>query len=252
MNWKSENFFYFVRIPFILVILLIISCDLCNEDDDPEEIQLNLLWDYSYTYEGWGPEAAPEIVFDSLVLMTGDHNITCLYIDSGDVKWKTKVADEGSSSMYKIIYDESQVYCWQYYQGVFTLNIDTGIENWRYNPGKYFIYDIHCISDNHYYVGVKDKRDELNEIRYYWCLDKNGNLQYARKLQQASWNTVYNNGKVYCGSGWSELGPRYFGQITCYEADTGDSLWSYYVADKGGFYRVPPIIEDGILYCGTV
>ncbi|MBU0711661.1 PQQ-binding-like beta-propeller repeat protein, partial [bacterium] len=244
---KMRNF------ELIGLLIFIISFSVCcnifdSHNEDPEEVQLDLLWNYPYEYEGWGPELTPTAIFDSLVVMTGDHNITCLFTGSGEVKWTIKVTDEGSSVLQDIKYDNTQVYGYELYTGIFALDINTGLKNWEYGISDRDRFDrFYDISSTNYYLGTYDDTSS-----YIWSFTKNGGLNYKKQLNNKIWGIRYYNGKIYCSSGWWTLGPREHGQITCYEADTGDSLWSYYVADKGGFYRVPPIIEDGILYCGTV
>ena len=160
----------------ILVILILTNCTCFDNDDTREEIQLNLLSYYPYSYIGYGPEAPPGCIGDSLILMSGNKYITCLYIDSLKVKWKMEVPGGGNSTILEFLYDENNLYGWQERHGIYAWDVKTGENKWTFNIGDEDLIGFYpCISPDHYFVSAFDGTKS-----WYWSLTKNGDLSYLK------------------------------------------------------------------------
>ncbi len=239
-------------ISILLLLLIGCSCEkpTSSTNDNPEE-PLGLLWEYPYTFISFGPDMAPEPVGDSLVIFTGDHNITCLYSETGEIKWTTRISEIVASSIRKLIFDDSQVYGWQVelgYRGIFALDINTGIKNWEYiasDRDRFGFYQSVC--NNTFFISAYN-----DTISWYLSIQKDGMINYQQKIKHTAWSIscINDNDKVYTGHAWFS-GPYSVGKITCFNSADGELLWEYQTW-KGGFFKVLSIIEDGVLYNGTV
>ncbi|MFQ6678661.1 MAG: PQQ-binding-like beta-propeller repeat protein [Fidelibacterota bacterium] len=238
-----------MKIVQILVSFLLLYSCFDNEKPEPNpEEPMEFLWEYSYTYEGWGPYMIPTIVGDSLVFITGDNNITCILINSGRVKWTTKVSETWNSTIRNFLYDNRQIYGWQVQEGVFTLNIISGEEVWKYEIGNHDRFGhYHDISFDSYFVGTYD-----DTTGWFWSFSKDGNVNLRKRIPHAIWSITYLNGKIYCGQGWRDNSIlQTVGRVLCLDAINGDSLWAYNTV-HGSFISNIPIFDNNVIYSGTV
>jgi len=235
-----------VFILLLSFIIILYSCEFQNNGKGNPEEPLRLLWEYPYDFKGYGPHSAPEVIHDSLIIMAGDENISCLYQETGKLKWKTKVAENNSASMRNILFNDNSLYGWQDRVGIMTWDIHTGKELWNYkfNDGD-FVTRFTAISDHSYILPAFN--DTMN---WYWSFNNDGSINYKKRIRGTAWSITYRNNKLFTGQGWHQ-GSNGVGRITCFNSANGDSLWSY-DTKFGGFFQVKTVIENGILYCGTV
>ncbi len=230
-----------IRLSLAVLLVLITSCFNNKEEPENPEEPLGLLWEYSYSMKGWGPEAQPGLIGDSLILMTGDEYISCLLTDSGDVKWRYSVPGGNVSTIQNLLYDDLQFYGWQYRNGnkLFAVNIETGEENWSIDSAGY--YENHGLGSEYYYSPYGTR---------FFKITLTGEVVETVKSTQPYRSLSYYNNKVYGGQGWPS-GVHDRGRIICYDENTLDSLWSY-DSPGGGFNMCYPVFDNGILYIGTV
>lgn len=204
---------------------------------------LTLLWEYEYDYYGWGPRATPKLVGDSLILITGDQNISCIYIDSGLVKWKYSVPGGRESKIRNILFNEEQFFGWQDGENdmVFALDMETGQENWSIDSSGYIFR--HGLSLNNYFAPY---HRTIHKISF------DGHIIDTVSSDHSFIIASTYNGKVYGSLGWSpDNNSNDVGRIICYDEQTMDSLWVH--EESGGSLAICyPAYEDGIMYVGTV
>jgi len=237
----------FALLTLILMLTNCLGCLNTPNGDDPDttntEESLGLLWEYEYDYQGWGPRAMPKLVGDSLILMTGDQFISCIYADSGLVKWQYPLPGENESKIRHLLFDDTQFYGWQQSIGnrVFALDIQTGLENWSVDSCGYIFR--HGLSQNYYYAPYYNK---LHKFSLDGIVSDTINSDHSFLIASSF------EGKVYGSQSWSPKGnPKSVGRIICYDEETMDSLWAH--NEPGGSLAMCyPVFEDDILYVGTI
>lgn len=231
-----------MRLLFLVLSILFVS--FCTEpkndknNDTPKE-PFRLLWSYSITGGGAKTEVEPTFINDSLIVISDKNYITCLRSDSGKVKWRCEVPGGGRTTVQNFLFDETQLYCWQYNHGLYAINLLSGEITWSMDSAAY--YEKHGLGDNYYYAVASHKIYEVA---------KSGELAKSiNTIHPSFMATTYENNLLSL-QGWYD-GPDAVGQIECYTPDSHELQWDYYLG-HGGFYMCYPVIEDGIMYTGTV
>jgi len=222
----------------ILIVIMVIGCDNNPDHKDIPPEQLELLWEYSYSMRGWGPEVEPTVVGDSLILMAGDEYITCLQLENGVVKWKQLTTDGNVASLFNFLFDDTQVYGWQN-RAIYALDVQSGNYNWIVDSTGYYRY--HGFSQSYYYSPYGSK---------FYKISKNGQVVDTTVTSYPIRALAYYRNKIYSGQYWP-TGDGDIGRITCYDEKSLDSLWSY-DEPGGGFNMCYPVFDNGVLYAGTV
>jgi len=212
-----------------------------NKPVDQHTDSLQLLWSYEYSPEGWGTDAQPAVVGDSLLLITGDRYISCLRLDSGTVKWQFPVPGGGASYIQNILFDDNNFYGWQYRSGnpVYALNLLTGEKIWSIDSTAYYRFP--GLSPTYYYSPYGYK---------FFKITKAGSVIDTVESTNQFRSLVYGDQRIFAGQYWTD-GPNEKGRIVCYAEDSLDSLWGYN-SSGGGFNMCVPQFENNTLYAGTV
>ncbi len=241
------------RINFVIIFFLIsiyCSCDFHKPTNNTNsEEPLRLLWKYQYgSAIGLGIYSPPLLICDSLVFITGNENITCLKVCTGNAKWCSFVDDKVPIQSGQLLYDSNNIYG-VHVQDFRAWDLNTGSEAWRYSMpeedrGK-LAYSYHSLYGSKIYLAIDNKMDIINLY--------NG-IEYSINVKGKIHSALYKNNKIYCGQYWwerSDSGCIDFGRVTCFNAETGDSLWAFNTDGAGPMYS-PLIIDNGVLYFGTV
>lgn len=227
----------------VILCLLIYSCnsDHVSQIDNPEG-PLAALWEYKYDFYGWGSRATPELVGDSLIFITGDKYITCLYTDSGVVKWQFPVPGGHESLMRNILHSEFQLFGWQLgaQDQLYSLDIVTGQLQWTIDSVGY--WERHGLGPNYY----SPYKTSAYKIAFSGqVLDTVTSDHYFDSMS-------YYDGKVFACFGWSpDNNPKSIGRIICYDEQSMNPLWTK-EESNGSLALCYPIYENGIMYVGTI
>jgi len=235
----------------ILIVFSIIinSCDdPITNDDPPNEdsiINLTLLWEVQYNRTSWGSNVAPTPINDSLLLFTGDNNISCVNIDSGIVVWTSSLEYAGST-IENFVFDNHAVYGIRDQDKTYAIDINDGSVLWEYElpDVQRFGFKV-CASNTHFFVGTIG--DSTNDYKI-WKFSKQGELVDSINVPQKPWVLTEYNGYLLSGQGWTS-GADFTGQITCYSTDSLKLVWNH--ASNGSFLS-PPVFDEDRIYVGTV
>ncbi|MCF7801163.1 MAG: PQQ-binding-like beta-propeller repeat protein [Candidatus Marinimicrobia bacterium] len=239
------------RLWAFILPLLFIHCvrpEPTNQDESDNTDPLKLLWQRTNQESyNWGAYAPPLILGDSLLLTAGDGAIRCTSIDSGKTIWSSSYANIGFMNK-RFVIDQTHLYGFYGREEVFAVKLSDGTQAWSalIDSNREFGY-ADDIDASHYYVGV----NSYGNIRRIMKFDKfTGELQDTLRIDKMPWSLAYDSGSLYCNNGMSS-GANSLGRIICYEANTLDSSWGYY--SIGGTFSVcPSVVNDGVLYAGTV
>jgi len=235
-----KNTYYII----ILISLFYIACKKNSVIDDSQYDPMKLQWKYSYLTIGFGAHAPPKVILDSLVLFIGDANLTCLKISNGNVKWISHIDDKVPLQSKMLLIDDSYIYG-THIEDLRAWDKASGEEQWRLelpeDRGGLFAQYNSLLSDRIYVAGASN----VKSITLF-----NG-INFEFDIKGAVRSAIVSGLKLFCGHGWYNSNLQQDnGMLTCLNAQTGDSLWSYFTT-AGSFLRMAPIIEDNIVYCGT-
>ncbi len=234
--------------PSIAVALLISCCDDPLPENPTDSYNLDVLWEMQYENNGWGADAPPASINDSLLLYTGNDNISCINIDSGSLKWTSSLEHAGSV-LKRFIFDESNVFGFRRGNNIYSLDISDGTTIWEkdIDSCQSFSFEL-SIDQEHYFVGISShKVNSPYSIQKY---SKSGFLVDSTPTNHMPWILSSSDNKLFCSQGWSPAGnPNDIGQIICFDVTSMDTLWYY---EGGGSFIHYPIFKDGIMYAGTV
>lgn len=230
----------------IFILIFLSSCfgSPVDQKDDKEK-ELVILWQYVYEVIGF-PEAPPLVSGDK-VYMSGDQYLTQLRKTDGSASWRTLVDTERPLRGQKFLHHEEQVAA--VHDGVIKgWNKVTGEQVWEYiysdslEPRRNGNIDE---TENGYVFSALNSK--------LFILSQNGELLLEKQLDNAYsvMGVSYANGKFYLGQRNTVNGALTLGRITALDAQKGDSLWAF-DTDQGGFTWAAPIVEDGIVYAGSI
>lgn len=190
---------------------------------------------------------APVVSQDSLVLFTGDGNISCVYTKDGSLKWQSTLEYAGIG-LRRFVFDDNLLFGHIGNGVLYALNLTDGSEAWEIEVPDYDYFGWEMtINSDYYFVSLKT-------TSIYQCLickyDKTGVLLDSLLSTHMPRILTIQDNRLYANSGWS-ASPDDVGRITCYDAISLDSLWGYN-SIGGNFSLCRPVFENGILYAGTV
>ena len=229
--------FYFL----LIFSTILLNCNKKPNSNEPVE-PMQFLWKYSCDIIGFGPNFKPTVFSDSLVYIGGDENLACIRTQNGDLKWKKNIDPSGNLSLHcrKMLIDQNYIYG-THIENIRAWNIQTGEESWELDlPGGSLGTGKNSMYNSKLFIAGGGKTR---------IIEKFNGIKHTVDLKGADVSAIYYNQKLYCGQGWYE-GSEGSGQITCLNAETGDSLWAF-TTDKGSFLYAAPVIENNIVYCGT-
>ena len=235
-------------LTFIIVGLFITGCDNPIPQEIVDPYPLDVIWELQYNHNGWGADAPPTLINDSLLLFTGDNNISCIRIDSGSSKW-ISTHDYAGSQLKRFVFDESNIFGFRGRNNIYALDIMDGTTQWEKDIDSCQSFSFRLSADlEHYFVGISSYRDNIPySIQKY---NKAGVLLDSVATDHMPWVLSNNENRLFCSQGWSPADiPNDIGQIICFDIITMDTLWNY--AGSGSFIH-SPLFQDGIMYVGTV
>jgi len=238
-----------IKFIALLVVALLISC--CNDpipvnpvDGDP----IDVFWELHYNHNGWGADAPPTIINDSLLLFTGNNDISCVNINSGIIKYRSTLEYAGSL-LKRFVFDDSNIFGFRSGNNIYALDITDGTTTWEKDIDSCQSFSFRLsIDQEHYFIGASTHKANFPyTIQKY---DKTGFLLDSVSTNHMPWILSNNDSKLFCSQGWSPVGSSNdIGQIICFDIITMDTLWYY---EGSGSFIHYPVFQNGIIYVGTV
>jgi outer membrane protein assembly factor BamB len=200
-----------------------------------------------------GPRLTPEVVEveeDTLVLFAGGARLTSLHVQNGSVKWSTELEPPRELDAVNLRIDESAVYGSHLHKAV-AWNLRTGQKLWQFKSTvdkyykRFFSLGFYGLGPDYFYGS--------GDGGWIFAIEKeSGELIYERQYEYGAHGLSYEGGSLYFTQAWTPEGAegQSKGGIMKVDAATGDSLWNFRTP-RGGFYRMRPFVEDGVVYAGT-
>ncbi|MCP9292253.1 PQQ-binding-like beta-propeller repeat protein [Gracilimonas sediminicola] len=226
----------------IVLIMVMISCK--NSTGNIEKEQgLSTLWIHEYEIID-APSAVPKVVKDRFLIYTGAIGLKMLDISTGRLLWENEAPKERASNTVSILSDENRILSAEWRE----------FKAWDVNTGEK-IFSIGAEDD----IVLFDRgRNKVTDYGYalvgdtldVYVLNKDGGIEFTIDIPFVTNGVGYEGNRLYLGQFKTITGALTRGKIVCYNAQTGDSLWSF-ETDQGGFTWVAPILENGMLYAST-
>ncbi len=232
-----------IHLIFSIALISTIGCVEHPSDNSTPEEPLGLLWEHEYQILGWGGQAPPTLIGDSLVLMTGDSFITCLRVGNGAVKWKHVLFGYSPSSIANFVFNENLLFGWEREDNysVYAVDLNNGEKIWSFDS-----------LGNHQYSGLSPSAYYSPYGRRFYKISFDGSILDTMNSEFPFRSLTFSQNKLYGAQGWSpQNSSRSIGRIVCYDEETLETLWVH--EEPGGSFAIClPIFEDGIMYIGTI
>lgn len=231
-----------------LLIIFVVACS--NHYENDTEISgepLGLFWEVGYELQSWGPDLAPTIVTDSLIIWAGNGGLICSNISNGDQVWSNTLNPDKVVAIDNLATYGNHIYSYIHRDGVYCLDQSSGTKQWYYSVGDTAIFcQYQNATSQGYFISIEENQEDY----YILVLDHFGNLRYKFPINGCGWSLTENNGKLYVTRGWFP-GVHSVGNIVCYEESSMDTVWLYetYGGSLGMAY---PQFDNDVLYAGTV
>lgn len=201
--------------------------------------KLNLLWEYAYNPDGGAPRIKPQLVLDKIIT-SGDINVTALDYKTGDLLWKTPFENH-RQLLNRSFGINGSLIVGSVARKVLSWDLESGHPQWEvdFSNGQSFnnTRGINSFPGGFIAVGSDGS---------LYVIDPNGNV-VIKQLDARSYEAAYSNGKLYVGQAKNERGV-----VSAYQLDTMGLLWRFEPGSFGYPAYAPPIIENGIVYVGTL
>ena len=187
---------------------------------------------------------------DSIVLFAGEAQLNALDLEDGSIKWSTELNPRRELDCVRLVVDDSSIYGSHLYKAV-SWNLQSGEKRWDYSSTeresykRFYSLGRYHAGPNHFYGGA--------DGGWFLAVDKQtGELAYERQFKSLPRGLNYEDGRVYFGQAWTSEGAegQSQGALLKVAAATADTLWRFQTK-RGGFYDMPPFVEDGRVYAGT-
>lgn len=243
---NKANIHVLISLPLVFLFSHCIENGTDNPDYGLEPMEV--VWEQQYSSYNWGAYAPPVVYSDSLLIYSGDGNINCVTVDSGEWRWSSSFSSAGF--MHKqFVHDETRLYGFEGRTTVFGIHLIDGTEAWTNNiDAKNREFGFHTtIDDEYYYIGSAD----TNKVYTIWKLRKNdGATVDSLRVEHMPWSLLSSDEKLYCTYGWSPIGNVHdIGRIVCYNKNDLSLNWIYNTMAGA---TSTPFLKNSILYFGTI
>ena len=231
------------KIICISILGLLASCFGSPTDEPKEDVELLQLWSVNHGTAG----DAPPVIHEDKIIMSGGLFVYALEEETGEEIWKYQFEDDNILQGRIFLINGNQVAV-AHTDKIRAWNISNGSLQWEFdyeaNKLKPRLIGKHVSFQNKY--GFTSERSKL------FVLNRSGDIEMVKYLDSefGVQGLTFFNDKLYVSQGNTIHGLLTIGRITVLNAQTGDSLWAYNT-ERSGFSEAP-IIEDGILYAGTI
>jgi outer membrane protein assembly factor BamB len=151
---------------------------------------------------------------------------------------------------HSFVLSESRAFC-SHLEKAVAWNLDSGDQEWTFSStrneyGRRF-YDTGYVAlgPSHFYGSAGGG--------WLYALERtSGEVAYKQQFDHLPRGLAYDHGALYVVQAWTPEGAegQSQGGIMKVDAATGDSLWTFRT-ERGGVYRMRPIVRDGVVYAGT-
>jgi outer membrane protein assembly factor BamB len=223
-----------------------------NQEDEAGPLKTS--WKYEFSYESRAPSVAPksyEVEDERMVLFGAGGNVVSARASGGDVKWKTELDPVQELQCREFVISESRAFC-SHLEKALAWDLATGDQEWTFSSTRdeYYrrFYDLgfFALGPNHFYGSA--------DGGWLYALERSsGKVAYKKEFAHLPRGLAYDNGAIYFGQAWVPDGGEGQAQGGILKVDpaTGDSTW-HFRTQRGGFYRMRPIVRDGVVYAGTL
>lgn len=242
-----------LRLPGLLALVLFASafagCDSETSVESLPEPTLNVRWTHDYVMaEGLGP-LLPPTVADGQVYVSGEANLTALSAADGSVVWKSPTLSPAFMLYAMHLHVTGDALFTSHLDSAVSWDRATGQPRWTFvaPPGETFF-------DLSFYALGPDAFYGFARQGGIYVIDRaSGNHRTTWPTEHRPYVATYADGFVYVGYGYvPDHSPgQSHGILEKRDATTGEIVWRYEV-DRGGFMRMKPLVEDGVVYVGTV
>ena len=235
-----------------LVAFLVMGASACDSNGTGKKSHtpLEAKWRYAYDIAG-SVRLPPRVVGDTLVLFSAEARLTALRTVDGSLSWKSARVENPISELYseELAIVGNKVYGSHVDQAL-VWDITSGDIVWRFEPPSQRRF-----YNSGYFGGGSGLGYFYGSGSGSWLYVLNkqsGSLEYRRQYEYGVRGTTYDDGMLYFTQAWTPEGAKgqSKGGIMKVDAATGDSLWNFRTP-RGGFYRMRPFVEDGVVYAGT-
>lgn len=229
-----------------LVSLNFLGCIFSTEPEKPaEKINLEQIWVYDHSESG---DATPLLSNDTL-FASADQYVFALEANTGKLIWREENDINLVLQGNKFLKSGNQIVA-HHVKSTKAWNATTGILEWEYENDPE--------SRNE---ARRTGKDEITDKGYtiaslfsrFYTLNNNGIVVQTRDFDPSFGvsGVCHWKDEIIVTQFNSVNGALTLGRLTAINTNSGDSLWSYNTR-YGGFSRAKPIVEDGVLYAGTV
>jgi len=230
------------HLKFFFTIIFFQSC-FQSPTDSPVEAGLQELWSYEYEVVG----DAPPVISGDTVYASGGLYLFALKEADGALIWQAQIDDDSELKGEKLLIRGNQIVA-NHRINIRGWNKETGELEWQFDypdgiePRQ---NGNHSITQNGYAFVAFDRRFLTLDMMGKQILSKQMDREYGIL------GITYAHNNLYLGQRNTVNGALTLGRITALDAQTGDSLWVF-DTDQGGFTWAAPIVEDGIIYAGSI
>lgn len=228
-----------LKLALITSSLILSGCfNSPTENQNDEQIEFNLLWEYAYDLDGGAPFTKPTIL-DTMIITSGDIKITSLDFRSGDLIWKTPFDHHGQLTNKTFgTYEDiivgnitREVLAWNKYDGVQLWSIPIADSlSWSLSRG------ITSVNDHFLIPG---------QGRHHYFVSPEGELN-IEILDVRSYETSVSGNILFMGQRIDDRGV-----VSAMNINTMELIWRFEPGQFGFPSREAPIVENGIVYVGT-
>ena len=246
-NCNASGVEKLLLISAIIVITVAAGCDRSGSENEQRngesEDSLQVFWKRAFEMTG-GIRVRPRIVGDSIVLFSGGAHLRAFRVANGSTKWKTSLEPETELYSRRLLVSKGTV-CSPHQGQVLSWDLETGRQQWKFVPpegNRLFEIGFYDLGPEHFYGSGSGKLLIINR--------EDGSL--SREEEYGGASTLYQDGSLFLGQAWTPEGAegQSRGGILKVNVASGDSLW-FFKTERGGFYRMRPLLDEGRVYAGT-
>lgn len=248
---------YLQTMGFLVCIGFLVGvagCDSQPSQSSKSDRSLEVRWSHDYKIAETAPSLQPQITTvngrDAVITSVGGA-LTAFALDDGGVLWSTPLNPKQELDSRDLVIDGGSIFGTHYFYKAMSWNLRDGAERWSFKS---------TVDDNRkrfYPVGYMDagERFVYGGADGGWMIAINrdtGTLGFERQYESLPRGLTYSDGNVYFGYGYVPEGGQgqAIGGIVKVDAETGEPAWTY-TTERGGFYRMRPIVRNGRVYAGT-
>lgn len=232
------------------VLFLVFSgCDAASDDDADASPTLVPRWTHEFPFATESaPQAPPVETPDGKVITSGDETLSAFDVRKGTLTWTSDALDPAFIVRSEQLLVDGNALFASHIDQFFALNLDDGTTLWRFEEtADRELFALGFIDVSPTVVFGFDRKGDI------LLIDRTtGRLQQTWAFEAPAYSATYVDGFAYVGTAFvpEETPGQSNGHLVKIDVSTGDVVWTYRT-NRGGFYEMRPIVEDGVVYAGT-